>query len=524
MIQNRLEYFKKRYKRAYSVAMQWFSIQEACYHYCIPSRDLFYYTNQTQGAQKNVKVFDTTGIIATTKFVSKIQEALTPPQRNWCYLELEDDALDNFNEAEVDAINVQLQKVSDTLFNYIRRSNFDLVINECYYDLAVGTAILQIHEGPDEDPLRFYSVPLAQACFEESVNGYIESSYRTWGEMRVQEIKLMWPNARLPEHLNKAFDADPNATVKSVYEGVVYVIGDKMPYKYVVWTDTEILLEEQDVSSPWVVFRWSKTNNEVMGRGPIMNALPALLSLNELFRLELMSANFNVNKPIMAYSDGIFNPWTFKLTANTVIPISPTSSGNPPVIPFPDTSSPNFEQLVVTDLRQQINSLLYADPLGPITGPTKTATEIALRQRSLIEEIGPIFTRLQQEFLSRVIHRILHILERKGLITPVRLDSGREIALRYKSPLVVSQGKQDVLGFLEYYQGLQVVFGENALRYVDPVETPIWMGNKLGIDKDLLPQKAQLAEVTKMAAEQQQAAELGMIQGENIGAPPGPVL
>lgn len=512
-IPNRLEYYKTRYRRAWSIAAQWYSIQEACYHYCIPSRDLFYYTNQTQGAQKNVKVFDTTGISATTKFVSKVQDALTPPQQVWALLEAGSEIPEDFREEA----NKYLQDTTNKIFDYIRHSNFDLAINECYYDLAVGTAVLQVNEGPDKDPLRFYSVPLAQACFEESVNGFIESAYRTWGEVRIQELKIMWPNARLPEWIETAFKNDPNASVKNLYEGVVYVLDDEKPYKYVLWIDSDILLEEEDISSPWVIFRWSKTNNECMGRGPIMNALPALLSLNEIFRLELTSANMNVCKPLMAYSDGVFNPWTFKLTANTVIPIAPSMNGQAPIIPFPDTANPNFEQLVVTDLRQQINALMYADPLGPIDSPTKTATELALRQKSLAEEIGPLFTRLQQEFLSRVIQRIIHILQIKGLLEPLVID-GREIMVRYQSPLVVAQGKQDVMGFMDYYAALTAIFQGNALNYIDPVKTPIWIAEKLGIDKNLVPEKDRLEEVLKNQSEQAQEMQLQAMQA---GGQPG---
>lgn len=507
-IPSKLEYFKTRYRRAYSIALQWASIQEACYHYCIPSRDLYYYTNQTQGSQKNVKVFDTTGISATNKFVSKVQDALTPPQQTWALLEAGDDIPEDMKER----VNKYLQDTTNKIFNYIRHSNFDLAVNECYYDLAIGTAVLQINEGPDEDPIQFHSIPLAQACFEESINGFIESAYRTWGEVRIQELKIMWPNATLPQWIESAFENDPNASVKSLYEGVVYVLGDAKPYKYVLWIDSDILLEEESTSSPWVIFRWSKTNNEVMGRGPIMNALPALLSLNEIFRLELTSANLNVCKPLMAYSDGIFNPWTFKLEPNTVIPISPNSGGQPPIIPFPDTANPNFEQLVVVDLRQQINALMYADPLGPIDAPTKTATELALRQKSLAEEIGPLFTRLQQEFLSRVIQRIIHILQIKGLLEPLTLDNGKEIKVRYQSPLVVAQGKQDVMGLMDYFAALQAIFQENALMYIDPVKVPLWIAEKLGVDKNLIPEKERLEEFAKNASEQDQTADMQMLE------------
>jgi len=339
---SKLEYYKRRFRRAYSIYTQWISLLQACYHYCIPYRDLYYYTNQLQGVQKNAKVYDTTGVSATNNFVSKIHMALTPPQQNWAFL----DAGTDIPEDKIVEINKILQEQTEILFNFIRSSNFDLAANECYYDLAVGTAVLCVNEGDtDDQPLKFYSIPLSRVCFEESINGYIESAYRFWEETKISEIQIMWPKAILPGWMTSMLEVDPNATTKNLYEGVIYVHGDRLPYKYVLWVDSDILLEQEEPISPWVIFRWSKINNETYGRGPIQNALPSLLSLNELFRIELVTANLNCAKPIMAWSDGVFNPWTFALQPNTIIPIAPNSNGQFPLQPMPDTANPQFLQL-----------------------------------------------------------------------------------------------------------------------------------------------------------------------------------
>ncbi len=501
---SKLERYKTRYKRAYSIALQWTSLLEACQHYCVPSRDLFYYTNQTQGTQKNAKVYDTTAIAATRAFVSKVQSALTPPQQTWAHLE----AGSSIPKDQADEVNQALQSMNDVIFDTLRNSNFDLAISECYYDLAVGTAVLCVNEGDDNNPIKFYSIPMAQMAFEESINGYIESAYRTWGEVKISEIQIMWPNAVLPQWMMSHQEQDPLACVKSLYEGVIYCHGEKKPFKYVLWTDSDILLEEEDVSSPWVIFRWSKVNNEIMGRGPIMDALPSILSLNELARLELTAANLNVCKPYMAYSDGVFNPWTFRLTANTVIPVAPNSNGQFPIQPLPDVSNPQFMQLTSMDLRQQINKLMYAEPLGPVNAPTRTATETAIRQRSLAEEIGPGFTRLQQEFLSRLIQRVIHILQLRGMIQPLVID-GKEIKVRYQSPLVVAQGAQDADNFMQYFQVLASVMGpEGAMITVNPVEFPLWLGAKLGIDQKVLPNREGLTATLKEQSEMAQQAQI----------------
>jgi hypothetical protein len=315
---------------------------------------------------------------------------------------------------------------------------------------------------------------------------------------------------------------DPNATVKNLVEGTLYVYDQKHPYIYVLMYENELLYEEEMDSSPWIAFRWSKVNNEVMGRGPVIEALPSILSLNELARLELAAANFNVSKPFMAYSDGVFNPWTFKIEPNTVIPVSPNSSGQWPIQPFPDSANPQFMQLTSNDLRMQINKLMFADPLGPIEGPQKTATELALRQRNLAEQIGPAFTRLQQEYLSRVIDRVVYILQRKGFIDQLEIN-GKRIQVRYKSPLVAAQGQQDVANFMQFYQILQATQGpETAMINLNPVKFPAWLASKMAIDTTALNTQKEMEAFLAQQSEQMQMEQMMGMGGMNGQPQPVP--
>lgn len=512
--ESRLQTYKRRYSRAYGISIQWWAQLQAAYHYCVPNRDLFYYTNQVQGAQKNAKVYDTTGIAAVRTFVSKIQNGLTPPQQTWCLLS----AGSGIPEDQKEEINQILQQYTDTIFNYIRNSNFDLAINECYFDLAIATAALVVNEGPtDEKPLVFYSIPANQLAVEESINGFLESAYRTFGEIRMSEIPIMWPNAVLPSHMLKSIEMNPAATIKNLYEGVMYNHGRPNPFTIALWADDCLLLEEETESSPWVIFRWSRINTETNGRGPVLDALPSIISLQEVMRLELTASNMNICKPWMAWSDGVFNPWTFKMEPNTVIPIARTADGQPPLIPLPDVANPAFMQLTAMDLRQQINKLLFAEPLGPIDqSPTRTATELAIRQRSLAEEIGPAFTRLQQEFLSRLIQRIIYILKRRGLIEPLVIN-GHEIEIKYQSPLVIAQGQQDVDVFMNFYQRLQMIFGpETPITMINSPEMLHWLAEKTGIDLSLIVSKDDLREFLQAQSEQmQQMQAAGMMESMN---------
>jgi len=478
----KLERYKRRYARAQSVAYQWWALLQACYHYLTPQRNLYYQTNQTQSAQRNVRVYDTTQVAAGRTFVSKLHNFLCPPQLVWAYLEPGSGIPEEF-KAEA---NEKLQAYNQRLFEYIRSSNFDMAINESFQDLLTGTGVLVANEGPsDETPLVFGSIPLAQVAIEESINNRAESCYRTWQEVKITDIEIMWPRAKLTENMRTLMEQDPTTTLKNVVEAVIYNHGSPFPYNYCIWHESDILLDEEDTSSPLIIFRSSKLNNEVFGRGVAMDALPSIMSLQTAFYFEMTAANLNICKPYMAYSDGVFNPWTFSMQPNTVIPVSPTTGGQFPIQPLPDVANPAFMQLTTADLRLQINKLMFADPLGPAEVQPRTAYELSQRQRELAEEIGPMFTRLQDEFMRPVIHRIIHILEKKGLLPKIVID-GKVISVKYKSPLSATQGQQDVQNFVQYQQIMQSIVGpESALLYCKPEQVGEWIANKMSIDQKL---------------------------------------
>ena len=517
----KIEYYSRRYKTARSKSDVWMALLEACYHYTVPSRNLYYWTSQYQGAQKNARVYDTTPVAGVRNFVAKIQAALTPPQQNWALLVAGSEIPEEFREE----VNEALQQRTQIIFDAIRHSNFDLAIGECYYDLAIGTACLICNDGGSDDkPLHFYSVPLARLAPEESYSGLLDSCWRWWDEIRIADIMALWPDAKLTPTMDALYKEDPSATIKLLVEGCVlasekYKVGDS-PYVYIVMFQDAILLEKPMDYNPFLVFRWSKINNEVMGRGPVIDALPAILTLNELARLELTSANLNVTKPIMAASDGVFNPWTFKLEPNTIIPVAMSPNGNFPLQPLPDTANPQFMQFTSNDLRMQINKLLYADPLqNPEQAPTRTATEITYRQRNLLEEIGPTFTRLQQEYLSPLIDTIIYLLSRRGLLEDIQIN-GKKIQLKYQSPLTQAQGMQEVETFTNWYQLMQGIYGpEQAPMYLNPVKQPAWMAQKLGVELSILNSEEEMEKMLAGQSEMKQEAELAMVEASNEGQP-----
>lgn len=516
--------FMKRYGSARIVADLWNSIHEACYYYAIPYRNRFYRPKEQQGEFRGSRVYDTTAVEATKTFVSKLHDAMTPPQVQWGYLDI-DESSNDIEDIDRSQMQLELNDYMRKLFVYIHESNFDVVINECYFDLAVGTSCLVVNNFTDEEPLLFTSVPMDKLCIEEAMTGRIESWYRNWENTKIGEINVRWKNAKLTDSMIQMLEGNPDAVVEMLYEGVMYCPNDKRPYWYMVGTQDECVLLEKYESNPGIVWRFQKVNNEVFGRGPIMDALPSIISLNELARIELAAANLNTFKPYMGFSDAVFNPHTFKLEPFTIIPIAPIGvGGQPPLQPLASSADPSFSQLTMSDLRNQIKSLLFNDANPNESVQPQTATEVMLQQQSLAQKIGPLFSRLQQEFLWPVIKRCAYILEKRGLL--VRPDmQGQRIQFRYKSPLALVKAQQDISRFTQYFQLMQGIFGAGpATMYVDPGVTPYLLAEQMQVDMRFLNSPEQVQAAAQQAQDQQdQMMQAPQEQQEQQAMPVQPI-
>jgi hypothetical protein len=92
--------------------------------------------------------------------------------------------------------------------------------------------------------------------------------------------------------------------------------------------------------------------------------------------------------------------------------------------------------------------------------------------------------------------------------------NGRQIQLKYKSPLVVEQSSQDVKTFLTYYQCLQGIVGEEeAKMYIKPAKLPIWLANKFHVDPSLINSEEEMEQLLE-----QKANEMNELENLNMEA------
>jgi len=508
----RIEVLLRRYKDAKTRGMTWEDHFEDIYDYFMPNRNIA--KQSAPGEKHNVHLYDSIGVLATRSFVAALHTGLTPPGLQW--LELMPGTNIKDTDPNYDHIKEALKEVTDIIFDVIEASNFKLAINEAYYDLAVGTGALVVNEGPIDNPLIFSAVPLLRIYPEAGIKGDIETIWRDFRKFPLRNVKRTWPQAKLSDGLATLLEQDPNAKVDLI-EGTIFN-PDKKKFEYIVIEQRakSLIVDQLIRSSPWIVFRAFKRADEVYGRGPADQALPTMATLNEVVADELKAARLRSNPIFMGASDGIFNPHTINLEPWSIIPINPTSIGQLPMEAVPMGGDPKFGEVQIERLQEMINKIFFSQPLGPLDPNSNlTATEVMLRNQEQLEQKIPFVSRLQFELLDKLTQRIVFVLTKKGIIPNIVVD-GKEVSLKYKSPLIQTQGLQNVNRSVQLAQTTQSIFGPQlSVMGLNANEWFEYLAENLDVDPKLVKS------VQELDALGEQASEAAQQQPQLPGAPTG---
>jgi len=493
----------KRYETAKRYRTTWEMHWKECYEYALPQREIF--TEYEKGQKKNHRIYDSTALVATQRFASRLQSTLIPPFKKWAKLA----AGSAIPKSEQTKIDEQLEDVTNTLFTHINQSNLATEANEAFLDLAVGTGALLLEQGEGENKLKFTAVPLAQLIVEDGPRGTIETVFRNH-EVSARDLTRVWPKGTISDQAARMQEEKPDELI-AIIEGTIYN-PDENNYSYVVIEEStkHVIFEDYFETSPWIVFRWSKIAGERYGRGPVMTALPDIKTANEVVKYVLKNAEKEIAGIYTAVDDGVLNPWTISIKPGAIVPIASQGS----LQPLQSGGNFNVSELVLGDLRENIKKALFHEQLGPVAGPTKSATEISIRQQELMSDIGSSFGRLQIEFINKLVKRAYEILKNEGLVAPIKVGD-ENVEIKVISPLAQQQDMDEVNKLAQFVQFAGMA-GPEAVQIGLKLEAiPEHIAKLLGVDKSLVRDEKEREELKAQMMQQQQAAALAEAAQQN---------
>lgn len=506
----------KRFAAAERRKQNWDATYEEALSFAAPQRESSQGRSQRGNARDGFgQVYDSTAMIAYQKFASNLQMSLVPPFKKWV----------NFvpgrliNETDRPRLTKPLEAIRDAFFSYVQMSNFDTQVAESLLDLGLGTGALLVQKGTAQSPLHFTAVPLSQLYLEEGANGTVGSVFRRHS-VPAGLLSKTWPDAALNAPLQKSAATTPDKDIELI-EGTTpariktidpktgrEVEKDGYVYTVIEPRKKHVLVRREQISSPWVVFRYSVFPGEIYGRGPLLHALPDIKTLNKTKELILKNASLSVAGAYTVADDGVININNIRIQPGALIPVASNGGGvnGPTLSPLPRSGDFNVGQILLDELRQSVNDMLFADPFGPVDLPGKTATEIALRQQALSKQLGSAFGRLQFELLAPLVNRILYVLEEQGLVdlSDFRVDGGM-IDIEHVSPLALAQDQSELGNLLHYGEIMSKLFGPQlGVLLTKPQLFAQKVAQLLGVPSALAPSDEDVAQLQELIANMQQ--------------------
>ena len=506
----------ERYKLAKTARSSWEGVWEEIFDYTMPGRSPLY--EKTPGQRRDDLIFDETAVVGVQEFSSRMVQGITPNNVRWARLEPAP-AMKNMLGDDAVEVQIQLDQVTETIFDVIESSNYQQEAHESFLDVSVGTGNMVIEDGDVMNPIKFHAAPIAEIYLEPGPFDRIDAVFRERNP-KAGDIKLIWPQATMSLAVQNCVKNKPNEKIKLI-EATLRDWSDVTIEKY-----DHIVIEEATKhvvystswsglgSSPWVNFRWAKHPGEVWGRGPLYNALAAIKTANLTVQLILENAEMAIAGVWQADDDGGINPANVRLIPGTIIPRSTNSRGLEPL-----RTPGNFDvsQLVLKDMRYNINKALYNENLGRREGTPISATEVAERMAELSRQLGSTFGRLQSEYVQPVIQRVIYLLKQQGRIELPGLPNGRELKIVPVSPLSRAQRNEDITQHINYATVLGQLFGPQMVQGVlDTNKFAVQLAEWYEVSGDLVrtPEEQQkLAQETGELMAQASAQGIDPIQG-----------
>jgi hypothetical protein len=358
---------------------------------------------------------------------------------------------------------------------------------------------MMVQPGDDINPLNFIPVPQFLVSFEEGANGQVDNVYRRM-RLKGESIMRQWPDADIPEALQKKIDQKPTDDLEFIEATVLdQKRGDFCYHVIHKESKTEIVYRRMD-ESPWIVSRYAKVAGEIYGRGPLITALPDIKTLNKTLELLLKNASLAIAGVYTAADDGVLNPNTVKIIPGAIIPVA--RNGGPQgesLKPLPRAGDFNVSQIIMNDLRLSIKRILLDESLPPDNMSARSATEVVERMKELSQNLGSAFGRLINETMIPLVTKILRVMDQRGLIDLPLKVNGLEIKVSAVAPLAMAQSMEDVQSVLQYAQIVQQA-GPQAQMTLKTDAMMDYIAEKLGI-----PQKIRNTQEERMMMQQQMA-------------------
>lgn len=398
------------------------------------------------GSKRSGQIYDGTPLLAVRGLVSAIDGMLKPKTSRWMSIRAADDGVN-----ELDAVKGWLEQATDIMFRefYRPRARFIQASGETDRSLVVlGSGTVFVSEPRDLNGLLFRSLPLRDTYFVENADGVVDTLYwRTnWPARTAEQV---WGRERLGAETRRALEEKRGDAefkfLQVIRPRVAREPGRRdatnMPWEYMaIDVGGAHIIEESGFEEwPFATPRWDTESGETYGRSPGMLALPDSRTLQQQGKTILKAGHMAVEPPLMAPHESIVRGPSLVPGGITYYNAAAMRNAGlrDPIRPLFTGAQIPLAREMQADVREQIFAAFFRNVLNlPTSGPAMTATEVVERKEEFVRTIGPVFGRLEADYMAPMVERGFGILLRQGKFPPPPEElQGQEISFEFASPV-----------------------------------------------------------------------------------------
>ena len=404
-------------------------------------------TERARGSELGEGIYDGSPRLALRDLATTLDGLLKPKSNDWFGVTVDDKQL-----SEHDEVKLWLEDVHERMWRAIYRNDARFIQRSGEVDLSLscfGWGVLWLQENRLRNGLLFRSFHNSQCAFDEGEDGVINS-------LAVEELLSPAQAAGIYKRAKR----EPSKTVRDRLsdekkrnvrdlrfvqvvlpreDSLGSLLGPKtMPFgSAVIDVEGQTLVYEAGFHEfPAAVPRWETSPGEIYPRSPGMMALPDARTLQSMGKTLLIGGQRAVDPPIWVVNDSVFSPLRTFPGGVTVVDASDSGSSGP-VGSFPVSVNIPVGREMQQDYRTMVEAAFFKNIFHlPVDGPQMTATEILQRRSEFIRIMGPVFGRLESDYIGHIVERVFGIMERAGafLPRPFILQSAK-ITFRFQSPI-----------------------------------------------------------------------------------------
>ena len=526
----RIDFLLKKAKEAKEVSKSTYNdVANYCYNSFVIKDEA-----RDKDAIRSIETVISTSI---NTFVNTIMTGVFSRGANWATTKVNDILFRNANSTEIDTaveekkktLNENLEKGTETAFEYINQTNFYTEISKSVKDWGVlGTGAFKVvATGDINKPFAYLYMSLDGLYFLESQSGGLDIVFKERYKFKKNDIiETYGTKAKIPDDLQ-----EENAEM-TVIECCIPVEGDPGKYEFLVLTtDYETVIYEEILSyKPFVVSRMLTEGVNIWGIGLGVIGLDLFKELIRLKTLREEQAQ-NIAKPPYLVRGDVQLIEAFKMQSGRVnfggrsIPTVGGEADNENFMTVENVKVSESLIPVENDiavLKNEIRELFMSNPISDVEEyKNRSATETQARMQIFRTRWSGPYEMLQQELLEPTLMIPFRILADQKIIV-LSQEGEEELNLDFTTIQYINE--------LSKMQGLEKA--QNLINYATTTEqlkqlSPSVALKTYEVIKELssifrIPLTLQMSEQEFVAEQQQQQAlKMQALQGqENMGGDP----